>query len=234
MRSVFTSLLALALTVLIAAALIVRPPAEMSVGASAGFAVWRERGCAGCHALFDAGGGFAPDLAGVTQRRMIEDIRAALRDPALPPHHAGLTVSEIDDLIAFFLWLDAQPIPSRPTPTALAFAAGVIAPTGAPPTAELTPAERGRAEFSRAPGNCASCHSLAQDVVIVGPSLAGIAGRASERVPGQTAAVYLRNAILYPSDYLVPGYDDLMAKNLGAALTVDQVDDLVAFLLTLE
>jgi nitric oxide reductase subunit C len=232
MRSVFTSLLALALTVLIAAALIVRPPAEMSAQASAGFAVWREQGCAGCHALFDAGGGFAPDLAGVTQRRTIEDIRAALRDPALPPHHAGLTVSEIDELIAFFLWLDAQPIPARPTPTALAFAA--VVSTGAPPTAALTPAERGRAEFSRAPGNCASCHSLEPDVVIVGPSLAGIAGRAGERVPEQTAAVYLRNAILYPSDYLVPGYDDLMAKNLGAALTVDQVDDLVAFLLTLE
>ncbi len=233
MRSVFTSLLALALMVLIAAALIVHPRAELSAQASLGFAVWRAQGCAGCHALFDAGGGVASDLAGVTRRRTIENIRAALRDPALPPHHAGLTVSEIDDLIALFRWLDAQPLSARPTPTALAFAAAV-ASTGAPPTAALTPAERGRAEFSRAPGNCASCHSLAPDVVIVGPSLAGIASRAAERVPGQTAAVYLRNAILYPSDYLVPGYADLMAKNLGAALTVDQVDDLVAFLLTLE
>lgn len=233
MRSMFTSLLTLALVALIAAALIVRPPAELSAQASAGFAVWRERGCAGCHALFGAGAGYAPDLAGMTRRRTIEDIRAALRDPALPSHHAGLTVSEIDDLIALFRWLDAQPIPARPTPTALAFATGVSAPMDAQPAA-LTPAERGRAEFSRAPGNCASCHSLEPDVVIVGPSLAGVASRASERVPGQTAAVYLRNAILYPSDFIVPGYDDLMAKNLGAALTVDQVDDLVAFLLTLE
>ncbi|PJF28340.1 MAG: hypothetical protein CUN53_00640, partial [Phototrophicales bacterium] len=96
MRSMFISLLALALTVLIASALIVRPPAEMSAQASAGFAVWREQGCAGCHALFSAGAGFAPDLAGVTRRRTLEDIRAALRDPALPAHHAGLTISEID------------------------------------------------------------------------------------------------------------------------------------------
>lgn len=234
MRSMFTPLLALALVVLIAVALIVRPPAEMSAQASAGFAVWREGGCAGCHALFDAGGGFASDLAGVTGRRTIEDIRAALRDPALPPHHAGLTVSEIDDLLAFFRWLDAQSIPARPTPTALAFAASASTTSDLPQPAALTPAERGRAEFSRAPGNCAACHSLEPDVVIVGPSLAGIAGRAGERVPGQTAAVYLRNAILYPSDFIVPGYDDLMVKNLGAALTIDQVDDLVAFLLTLE
>jgi len=231
MRSVFTSLLALAL--LIAAALIVRPPAEMPAPAVKGFAVWRERGCAGCHALFGAGAGFAPDLAGATRRRAFEDIRAVLYDPAVMPAHGGLTVSEIDDLFAFFRWLDAQPIPLRPTPTALAFAAAVSSTDAQ--TADLTtPAVRGRALFSRAPGSCASCHSLEPGVVIVGPSLAGIAARAGERVPGQMAAVYLRNAILYPSDYVVPGYADLMAKNLGAALTADQVDDLVAFLLTLE
>jgi nitric oxide reductase subunit C len=230
MRSGFISLLAL--TLLIAAALIVHPAAEMSAPAVEGFAVWRERGCAGCHALFSAGAGFAPDLAGVTRRRALEDIRAVLYDPAVMPAHGGLTVSEIDDLIAFFRWLEAQPIPLRPTPTALASAAGA-ASTDISTAEPTTPAERGRILFSRAPGSCASCHSLEPGVVIVGPSLAGIAARAGERVPGQTAEVYLRNAILYPSDYIVPGYADLMAKNLGAVLTADQVDDLVAFLLTL-
>jgi hypothetical protein len=73
----------------------------------------------------------------------------------------------------------------------------------------------------------------------------GIATRAQTRVPGQTPAEYLRNSILHPNDYLVPD-STIPGKGLYAivgtsvmyqlyadVLTPDQVNDLVAYLLTI-
>ena len=55
---------------------------------------------------------------------------------------------------------------------------------------------------NNAPG-CITCHSLEPDVVIVGPSQAGLATRAETRVPGQSAEDYIRNSITHPNDYVV-------------------------------
>lgn len=85
-----------------------------------------------------------------------------------------------------------------------------------------------------APG-CLTCHSLEPDVVIAGPSLAGLAGRAGTRVAGQSAEDYIRAAIVNPDEYLVEGFTEgVMYGNYGEELTEEQVDDLVAFSLTLE
>lgn len=82
---------------------------------------------------------------------------------------------------------------------------------------------------------CRICHSLQPDVVIVGPSLAGIATRAATRVPGLSAEEYIRQSILEPNAYVVPGFPaGQMVQNLGEILTPEQVDDLVAFLMTLK
>ena len=74
-------------------------------------------------------------------------------------------------------------------------------------------------------------HSLQPDVVIVGPSLAGIATRAVERVPGMSAEDYLRQSILDPSTFVVEGFPDAMARNLGEVLSSQQVSEIIAFLL---
>jgi ferredoxin len=82
---------------------------------------------------------------------------------------------------------------------------------------------------------CRICHSLEPDEVLVGPSLAGVATRAATRVPGLSAEAYLRQSILEPNTYVVPGFPPgQMVTNLGAILTPEQVEDLVAFLMTMQ
>ena len=102
----------------------------------------------------------------------------------------------------------------------------------APPTATLSPeAARGKSVFSQ---NCGSCHSTIPDTVIVGPSLDGIASRAETRKPGQDGRTYLYTAILQPGDFLVEGYNNLMPATFGKQLTGEDLDAVVAYLMTLE
>ncbi len=106
--------------------------------------------------------------------------------------------------------------------------------------------ERGRALFQQpslngAPG-CAACHSLEPGQVLVGPSLAGIAARAEQTVqsPAYTgqatdAAGYLRESILEPDASVREGFPSgVMFPRFADVLTDQEVDDLVAFLLTLK
>jgi ferredoxin/coenzyme F420-reducing hydrogenase delta subunit/cytochrome c2 len=82
---------------------------------------------------------------------------------------------------------------------------------------------------------CRICHSLQPGVTLVGPSFAGIATRAAARVPGMTAEQYLYQSITDPDAYVVEGFPaGQMVPNLAEILTQEQIDDLVAFLLTLE
>ncbi len=88
--------------------------------------------------------------------------------------------------------------------------------------------------IDKAPG-CKTCHSTEPNKVIVGPSLAGVAERASERVPGQTAEEYLQNCILDPNAYVVDGFSPgVMYQKYKDALTDEQVRDLIAYLSTLK
>lgn len=99
-------------------------------------------------------------------------------------------------------------------------------------TPELTEQERlGQQVFSR---ECAACHSLSPETTIVGPPLAGIATTATARVPGQDAETYILTSIMRPDDYLVEGYGNTMPDNFGRRLTGEQIDAVVAYLLTLE
>lgn len=94
---------------------------------------------------------------------------------------------------------------------------------------------------SGAPG-CVTCHSLDADRVVVGPSHAGVATRASAVVRSEayhgsasTPAEYLRESILEPDAYVVAGFDaSLMYQSYGEVLSEDQIANLVAFLQTLE
>ena len=70
-----------------------------------------------------------------------------------------------------------------------------------------------------------------------GPALNGIADRAGERVPGQTAEEYLVTSVWNAAAFLVPGYTDQMA-NFGPdemdanQMTGEQLYSIVAFLCT--
>ncbi|MCC6259543.1 MAG: cytochrome c [Anaerolineales bacterium] len=83
-------------------------------------------------------------------------------------------------------------------------------------------------------GHCATCHALVPDTIIIGPSLYGIATRAETRVPGQTAEEYIQLSILRPGDYVVEGFTNIMIANFAKQLTNEEMNALVAFLMTLK
>ncbi len=136
----------------------------------------------------------------------------------------------------------------------------LIPPTSTPipptetPTPSATPQpdpERGALLFANGiPGKpevptCASCHHVEPVAVndLVGPAMHGIADRAARRDPNElSAAAYLRNSIILPNKYLVPNEGDkiyavggmsLMHQTYADELTPDQINDLVAYMLTL-
>lgn len=79
---------------------------------------------------------------------------------------------------------------------------------------------------------CGACHSFSPDTVIVGPSLAGIGTHAATRVSGQDAQAYLLTSIIRPGAHLVDGFEDKMPANFGKKLTGEDIDAIVAYLLT--
>ncbi len=85
--------------------------------------------------------------------------------------------------------------------------------------------------------SCSFCHSLdgsetEEGSTLLGPSWLGVSGRAGDRVPGLSAAEYLRESIEDPAAFIVEGYSDLMPKGFKILLSEEDIDGLVAFLLT--
>jgi cytochrome c551/c552/predicted small secreted protein len=85
-----------------------------------------------------------------------------------------------------------------------------------------------------APG-CITCHSLEPDVVLVGPSHAGVGARAAAYQEGVDAEAYLRESITDPDAHIVEGFTPgVMYQNYAEDLTARQINDLIAYLLTLQ
>ncbi len=101
---------------------------------------------------------------------------------------------------------------------------------GSPTASEIGDPLAGRQVFETGGSSqipCASCHTL-DGTALVGPSLQGIAERAATRRPNMSATEYLRES----SAYLVEGYDDVMNKDYGEKLSSEEIDNLIAFLMT--
>ena len=113
---------------------------------------------------------------------------------------------------------------TEPTPSADATALAVGDPTA------------GKSLFERdAQPPCTSCHSLEPGFVLAAPSLAHIGAEAGSRVAGVSAEEYLRTSILYPATHIAPGtWDNTMLDTYRSQLSKQEVDDLVAYLLTLK
>ena len=231
---------------------------QLSASVLAGKKVWHEKNCTNCHTLLGEGAYYAPDLTKITQQRGEAYLHEFLKDPSrfyseekdrrLMPNQ-NLSDDQIRNVIAFLGWvsrIDTQGWPPRPilVSGAAVPAANIGAP---PPTARSDdPVALGAALFATVPPGCSACHSTSAGVNLVGPSLAGIAARAERTIASgdyhggaRDAAGYIRESIVSPAAYLVagpnfaPGGQTLMPANFAQTLTPAQLDQLVAYLLTL-
>ncbi len=76
------------------------------------------------------------------------------------------------------------------------------------------PVELGRQLLASGKYPCATCHTLASLgwTGNQGPNLDGIGTRAGNRVPGETAEVYIHDSIRNPTHFVVPGFQPLMPQ----------------------
>ncbi len=112
---------------------------------------------------------------------------------------------------------------------------GQASPTSAPSGGGGNAAD-GQTVFNQvASPPCSSCHSLEPGVTLVGPSLAGIGSQAGSIEQGKSAEQFLHEAIVDPNAYIPEGFSaNIMPTNYGTQLTEQQINDLVAYLLTLK
>jgi cytochrome c2 len=83
--------------------------------------------------------------------------------------------------------------------------------------------------------SCSRCHSVEAGVTLIGPSLAGIGTKAATTVAGMSAEQFLRQSIVDPNANITSGFSSgIMPGNFGTQFTSQQIDDLVAYLLTLK
>ncbi len=225
---------------------------------SAGKDVWHHNNCINCHTLLGEGAYYAPDLTKITQARGTAYLTAFLQDPSrfyseqqhrrLMPD-PNLSDTEIAQVIAFLDWvsrIDNQGWPPRP----ILVSGGAFPGTEVTPTPGMAPSDEpvvlGTRLFKQSPAACSASHSTAPGVNLAGPSLAGIAHRADSVVAqsgykgsATDAAGYIRESIVSPSAHLVPGtiYSadgrSFMPDNYDETLTDEQIDQLVAYLITL-
>lgn len=106
-------------------------------------------------------------------------------------------------------------------------------------------AARGEALFKQstigtasAPG-CSTCHSL-DGSQLVGPSQKGVVGRAEAAIKSadykgtaKTVEEYLKESIVSPDVFVEQGFTaGVMYQNFGKELSAQEINDLVAFLMT--
>lgn len=97
-------------------------------------------------------------------------------------------------------------------------------------------AQRGEIIFRQGIDNappCIGCHALAARGFSLGPVMAGVRERAGQRIEGLDAEAYIRQSILEPTAYIVPGYRNLMYVSYGEHLNEQDLMDLIAFLTSL-
>lgn len=142
-------------------------------------------------------------------------------------------------------------VPPTATPTTEPTAAPTIAPTAedtAGTVAFAGDATAGQAVFQQTytlPDGqawaCMSCHSITPDELrLIGPGLWNIANRAETYGTGETAVEYIYHSIVAPADFIAPvaegqpGWALAMPHGFGDVMTQEEIDNVTAYLLTLQ
>jgi len=225
----------------------------------AGKDVWHAYNCINCHTLLGEGAYYAPDLTQITAQRGADYLREFLKDPSrfyseerdgrLMPT-LNLSDEEITAVIAFLGWvskINTQGWPPRPILVKGSAVPGAVRGGPAPTAASSDPVELGRTTFNATPPACGACHSISPGVNLVGPSLAGIATMATTRLQApdyrgsaKDVAAYIRESIVDPNAHVLTGPTyaaggrSLMPSDYAQTLKPEQVDQIVAYLLTLK
>lgn len=215
-----------------------------------------EANCVGCHGIQGQGiPGVGPALnsqAFFTTRLQEVGYAGSLRSYVESTVNAGRPVGSGQYSAVMPTWGQEYGGPLRPDQVrdvtsyvlnweeaALAAGETAAATPAAPAIPEgATPVEIGEVVYTAQ--GCAGCHGAAGGAGVIGPSLAGIATRGAETVPGQSAEEYIRTSIVNPQAYIVPECPTgpcqagLMPQNYGQTLSPEELDGLVEYLLTFE
>ena len=83
---------------------------------------------------------------------------------------------------------------------------------------------------------CSMCHTVTTgESLVLGPNLSNIGNRAATTIKGMSAVEYLRSSIVDPDAYLAGGFQEgIHYRGYRQALTPQQLNDLIAYLLTLK
>lgn len=98
------------------------------------------------------------------------------------------------------------------------------------------PAAAARGQVTAETTGCLQCHT-ADGTPSTGPTWKGLAGSNRPLASGESVTAdeaYLRNAIIDPASQVVKGYDAIMPPDYGEALTDQELEDLVAYISSLE
>jgi nitric oxide reductase subunit C len=148
---------------------------SLTAAVKRGHDLWTDNNCMGCHSLLGEGAYYAPELTKVISRRGPTWIKTFIRDPeAMYPGrrrmvHYNFTEAQIDDLLAFFTWIegiDTNGFPPKPDL--------------APPAAPNKPSARIAGAPEKFRSLCMACHSLDGQGGNVGPALDDVATRLDE------------------------------------------------------
>ena len=84
-------------------------------------------------------------------------------------------------------------------------------------------------------GLCFTCHTVGRTGALRFPDLAGIGGRAAERVPGQSDVEYFAQSMYEPDSFVVPGFNPGMPviNRPPIALTDQEILTVIAYLQSL-
>lgn len=185
---------------------------QLSDEVVAGKRVFQKHNCNDCHTILGFGGYYAPDLTRVYQRRGEAYIRHVLKQPEvalaksfrkMPQSH--LQPEEIDQLVAFFRWVDGidthdwppQDSKKRRNSGVNRLVAGATVSPGA-------------ALFKE--NNCFECHQLQGVGGDTGPNLDAVGSRLS---PEQIAGIITTPQSVNPQS-VMPSFDDLSPDDVMA------------------
>jgi mono/diheme cytochrome c family protein len=205
--------------------------------------------CGSCHTLADAGttGTIGPDLdyafkqdlaVGMTEGTIRQVVRGQIAyaitttstgSPGMPKNL--VKGKDAADVAAYVASVAGKSVATAPAP------APAPAPTSSTAPAATTPQPSDAATLAAGKkvflaNGCGSCHTLkdAGSGGTVGPNLDKLS--ADAKTAGKLLDAYLRESIVNPNAYIVPGFPkNVMTQGFGQTLTPAQLSALIAYLI---